>query len=370
MAGPATAVLMIPRMLDWPVGGGMFWLNGTLLIYSLYDCRCTMLLEQALNQLTFHSPLGSDAQLWPSSLDAEYVSSEWDCTSSEAQLLDPKCPSAGFLPLYQHFYMWWNAAQQKRIQVPLQDYSIRKMMYGIEDFKPDLLTVTSTTHSATAMLQDAMRDLYLSALIYLKHIKPYKPPGPNYLDVAESMRFEVQTQAPVVRASCVDNGNVAVVEQSMVMTFHAPRGPQSDYETYASYDESRYVVDVTEATRDYLLSRGVLVSSSPPTWANATPPPVLAIPLTLPQNITQAFGLLVLKKLDLDNNGSNDGVWNATACTIYTQWEPMTSVILSTEDNNRLEHNFVTDRIVNIVETTPANNDNPYSTKTIQIAPS
>lgn len=28
MAGPSTAVLMIPRPRDWPVGGGIYWLNG------------------------------------------------------------------------------------------------------------------------------------------------------------------------------------------------------------------------------------------------------------------------------------------------------------------------------------------------------
>lgn len=28
LAGPATAVLMIPRQLDWPMGGSRIWLNG------------------------------------------------------------------------------------------------------------------------------------------------------------------------------------------------------------------------------------------------------------------------------------------------------------------------------------------------------
>lgn len=28
MAGPATAVRMIPRTRDWPTGGSLFWLNG------------------------------------------------------------------------------------------------------------------------------------------------------------------------------------------------------------------------------------------------------------------------------------------------------------------------------------------------------
>lgn len=27
-AGPAAALLMIPRQMDWPVGGGIYWLNG------------------------------------------------------------------------------------------------------------------------------------------------------------------------------------------------------------------------------------------------------------------------------------------------------------------------------------------------------
>lgn len=28
LAGPAAALLMIPRQMDWPVGGGIYWLNG------------------------------------------------------------------------------------------------------------------------------------------------------------------------------------------------------------------------------------------------------------------------------------------------------------------------------------------------------
>ena len=29
LAGPAAALLMIPKEVDWPVGGGIYWLNGT-----------------------------------------------------------------------------------------------------------------------------------------------------------------------------------------------------------------------------------------------------------------------------------------------------------------------------------------------------
>lgn len=28
LAGPATAILMIPREMPWPAGGAIFWLNG------------------------------------------------------------------------------------------------------------------------------------------------------------------------------------------------------------------------------------------------------------------------------------------------------------------------------------------------------
>lgn len=28
LGGPATAVLMVPRVIDFPAGGGIFWLNG------------------------------------------------------------------------------------------------------------------------------------------------------------------------------------------------------------------------------------------------------------------------------------------------------------------------------------------------------
>lgn len=28
LAGPASAILMIPTVVDWPVGGVMYWING------------------------------------------------------------------------------------------------------------------------------------------------------------------------------------------------------------------------------------------------------------------------------------------------------------------------------------------------------
>ena len=305
---------------------------------------------------------GSEALLWPEYVDAVYMA-DWDCSSNETRLYNPKCPSSGFLPIYQHFYTWWNIPQWYPIHTELQDYNIRKILYGVSNPSLDVLTLSYTTHLATAMLQDAMRDQYLAALAYLKHIHPYAPPGPNYLDVAESMRFEVDTMVPVARTSCLVNQNVTIVDQAMSLTFSAPPADQdTDYSTM-SYLESD--TDATDTVRQYLLDRGILEAIDSGFVFTDQIPKILCIPIILEEMMTKALGLVILKNIE-------GGVWAASTCTVHTRWEPAVSIIESTEDDNRLSHEHWADRIVNVVRTEKEDDDavSAEKSKVIRIDPS
>lgn len=198
------------------------------------------------------------------------------------------------------------------------------------------------------MLQDAMRDEYLSALEYLKHTQQYDPPGPNYLDVAESMRFEVDTRIPTARTSCVVNSNVTIEEQTMWLNFSTPVAGQD-----MDYSVIQYMllnIDVASIVQRYLLGRGVLeISGGEFAFAGPTPT-ILAIPIVLAEDKTKALGLVILK-----NTGA--GPWAASTCTVHARWEPAVSIIESTEDDNRLSHEHWADRIVNVVRTKTSDND-------------
>ena len=305
---------------------------------------------------------GSEALLWPQYVDAEYMDG-WDCSSSESRLYDPKCPSSGFLPIYQHFYNWWNIPQLYPIQIELHDYSIRKIFYGVSSPNQDGLTTAYTTHLATAMLQDAMRDQYLAALAYLKHEHPYTPPGPNYLDVAESMKFEVDTKVPTVRTSCLVNENVTIIDQELRLNFSVPIVEQDT--DYSSMLFLQADIDVTDIIQQYLLDSRVLEASEDGLAFTNQVPAILCIPIALAPNMTEALGLVILKDI-------GDSMWAASTCTVHTLWEPATSVIESTEDNNRLSHEHWADRIVNVVRTEKGENkvSSAENSRVIRIDPS
>ena len=52
---------------------------------------------------------GSESELWPTYLDAEYLE-DYNCSIDKSRLEDPKCPSGGYLSLYTYLSRWWNFA--------------------------------------------------------------------------------------------------------------------------------------------------------------------------------------------------------------------------------------------------------------------
>ncbi|KAH7129165.1 hypothetical protein EDB81DRAFT_764314 [Dactylonectria macrodidyma] len=160
--------------LEVPVGGGIFWLNG------------------------------SDEQLWPTYLDSEYYSN-WDCTYQENQLLSLKCLSAGFISLYTHYLTWWNFSPAP-FQFQIQDYNTRRLMYTIPSSYPPVDTRAYTTHVASATLQDAFATTHRKSLDWLYSSQPLEYLCPKNIYFAETKKYELKTKFPAVRTSCLSHG--------------------------------------------------------------------------------------------------------------------------------------------------------------------
>ncbi|KAM0813383.1 hypothetical protein AB5N19_13376 [Seiridium cardinale] len=313
------------RILDWPVGGGVFWLNG------------------------------SDAQLWPTELDNNYMPDySHRCSSADNILYDSKCPSSGFLPLYQHFSTFWNFPDMNGIEFDVEEFGMRKTLYSICSSDPTAETWTYTTHAATSMLLDAMRSLYYLALIYLKGRRPLQSPYPKYLDVAQRMRFAVQTYVPAVRTACLANRtftlNKATFDKPIMMSFPIEDNQgffakvgQNKTDSLSYYKSAE--IDTKDNLQQYLLDRSIIGYHNGSLTITDKMPYILAVPVELPAEGFTGMGLVVLNQLN------STTTWNVSTCTIDSRWANGSSVIASTNTENMLHHEFDFDRVRNRVST-------------------
>jgi hypothetical protein len=101
----------------------------------------------------------------------------YNCSTVEAQIYDPKCPSAGYDYLFQHFKTWWQYPDMHALmEFDAQDYSMTKRIYAIVAEDVNFDTYAFTTHWATAMLQDAKRDQFDRSLTWLRDKHRWDPP--------------------------------------------------------------------------------------------------------------------------------------------------------------------------------------------------
>ncbi|KAH7153476.1 hypothetical protein EDB81DRAFT_882413 [Dactylonectria macrodidyma] len=161
--------------------------------------------------------LGSNEQLWPSRLDAGYYA-EWNCSTGDAQLLDPRCPSGGFHSFYNHYLTWWNYPDAP-IDFELQDQSLRKTMHVWPEVKEQDDSWAFTTHAATAVMQDSMQDFHAKALWRLYMDRPSPFPFPGNLYSAKTKNFEVETRIPAVRTTCASHGVANISLESLNLRF-------------------------------------------------------------------------------------------------------------------------------------------------------
>ncbi|KAK3994420.1 hypothetical protein QBC44DRAFT_348974 [Cladorrhinum sp. PSN332] len=328
VAGPAAAIIMIPRVMDFSSGGGVYWLNGTA------------------------------NQLWPSILDEAYVDT-LNCSRPRAQVTDPSCPSAGFSTFHHHYSNWWSNSDLTRITFELLDTQIRKMAYYIAPIDDNIDAWSYTTHTPTAVLQDAMRDLHFKAINHLNTVKSHQFFRPDYLQEAKTKRYEVDTNVPLVRTACRQNLGSAKDQWYKDLTEVGKLKFPTLYlnEKLFSGERNGEVVrmvrnmTVTATVRNFLTRRRILRREGD-TWemTNNTQaiPPVLAIPVIIKSDETSKLSLIIAKRIGRSNETDN---WGMIACSIDARWAKARSVIESNDEYTMRPHRFPTGQVTNLVRT-------------------
>ncbi|KAI0396172.1 hypothetical protein F5Y17DRAFT_139155 [Xylariaceae sp. FL0594] len=322
-AGPSTAVLASPRVSPWPIGGGSYWLNG------------------------------SEAQLWPTKVDGDMLQS-YNCSTAESQIYDPKCPSAGYDFLFQHFKTWWQYPDMHALmEFNAKDYSMTKRIYAFVGEDTNFDTYAFTTHWATAMLQDAKRDQFDRSLTSLRDHHRWDPPYPGYLDLSDQQTHSVHALLPLVRTACLKNQAIDITAETLeqpiplavparVDIWNVPRNRSTN--TMGS--AVPYVwesVDAAGTIRQYFQDKGYLVAQQDGNMMlSDTTPSVVALPLDYD---SLWLGLVILM------NKPGTATFDAFTCTMGGFWRPGQSIIEATARSNRGYHGIFKDRVRNVVTT-------------------
>lgn len=346
--GPATAILATPRTSDWPVGGGSYWLNGNYSGHNSLGNRLPATDDGA----------GSEAQLWPRNLDSNALQN-YNCSTTEAQIYDSRCPSAGYESLYQHFKTWWQFPDSRSmLEFNMQDYNMMKSIYATVFQTQDYDTAAWTSHWATAMLQDAKRDLYDSSLVWLRDHHRHDPPYPGYLDVAAEKTFTVQTKIPFVRTACMSGFTIDITNETLASPISMPFPARTQgWEITRDWEKGSYSpipyfsrdVDTVTAVQGHFRDRGFFIlQENGNSTLNNDIPAVVAIPMELPIDHGTGLGIIVLVRK------ANTTTFDCFSCTVDSMWTPGQSIIEATQNSNGGFHDFRKDRVRNVVTTNRA----------------
>ncbi|KAF5021212.1 hypothetical protein F66182_6751 [Fusarium sp. NRRL 66182] len=329
LAGPATALLMVPRILEWPVGGGVFWLNG------------------------------SQEQLWPTLLNADYYS-EVDCTLGAGQFTNNKCPAQGFFAIYQHFFSWWN--NYKPVAFELNDDFVRKTVYARPAMLADANTWAYTAHAATATMQDALRGAHMGALTHLEARHPNKRPFPARLVWADPMRYKVETKVPAARVFCELQGVMDIEGANLTVKFPNLNGLDAYWEgKELGQDREPHGADVLDEidvlgdVQHALAARGILNDTESRLSASIFEQERenLIIPTDIWDRTNNSIGLVILLK-GLYNRTNTHPEYappsNVIACSIDARWAKADTIMEMTM-NTPIDHEYHTGRVLNLVET-------------------
>lgn len=314
---------MIPRRLEYPIGGSIFWLSG------------------------------GEEQLWPTTLTADYYK-ERDC-SPEQTLVDQSCPGYGYPSLFSHYSRWWNF-QDEDFEFQVSDGHLRKVMYVYPARAYNRDTWVFTGHAATARMQDAMRSMHSKSIAYLEATKPWAAPWPRLLRNAEEQAYEVETKVPAVRTVCMMQLNATFTSTDFKLSFVDI--PEADVVGWPiDFANQSYVrtptreIDVYDTVRDALTRRGIWPRNSSRldegrVFAN-NQRRIIALPVSMEDSgMANSLGLVLFV------NGTNtDPPFNMVTCSIDARWAGAKSIISSDFPSRRLlEHEFVEGRVRNSVE--------------------
>ncbi|KAF7532671.1 hypothetical protein G7054_g7735 [Neopestalotiopsis clavispora] len=301
-------------MQEWDAGGMIFWMNG------------------------------SDTQLWPDRLDAEYALFH-NCSTDDLRLHDYYCPSSMFTSLWFHLSNWWNFPDVG-YQVTLQTTHIRKLVYVVASLASVKDTWSYTTHAASANLQDASVALYARGMAFIKYADKYKWPYPERLDLAQIKSFELETQVPAVRVACLMNADLYLGAADLTLPFPVIH----QFEAFRPHPVTADI-NVTAAVYSDLRERGLIAEGGATISLLANAPDLISIPLDVNAGDASSLGLLLLEKND--QNGSRP-----VTCTIDARWAKGRSIIRDDLTGQRImNHDFMNDLARNLISTELAHND-------------
>ncbi|KAK8112837.1 hypothetical protein PG984_013363 [Apiospora sp. TS-2023a] len=279
LAGPASAVIMLPREMDWPVGG-------------------------------------SNAQLWPTNLTAGYFPIHQEgCAEDEHRLEEPKCPSASYLLVANHLSRWWQR-QNLNNDFEFFDRTTRKIMYGRAGEPGD--TWTYTTHASVGLLLNLAASHYYQSLTYLKDRKKNKIPE-RYMSLNWAEKtYKVDTRVPAVRVVCMVQEKVNLAQEKVSLAF-----PTLDHytvyykDTKGNPNSQPTTFDITEPLRESLLERGFAIQNSSGFFMASDAPGKFAVPLKVPSGNASSISLALFNHVREKNKPIT---WSPIACTVDAQW--------------------------------------------------
>ncbi|KAF5251259.1 hypothetical protein FANTH_3694 [Fusarium anthophilum] len=324
LAAPATAVLMIPRVKDWNIGGGIYWLTG------------------------------DNDTLWPTSIDANYYAGI-DCANDANPFLSPQCPSSGYMPLFHHFENWW-ILHGRAINHEVLDPFLRKTLYTRPALIKEANTWAFTTHHATAVLQDSVRGMHFMAVEHLSREFPSRKPFPDHLKWASKQRYEVQTHVPAARVLCNAHDMMNLNGNDLKVKFPHPDKLDSFYEEDKPVSgegiPALVEIDVLDDVKGHLVRRGVIRnrSSSLNDSMFTDTRPISMAPVDIWPATNASLGIVVLLKNTWNTTVGPRYTTNVLACSIDARWAKAKSVMSGLWDE-WVPHEYHTGRVLNLVET-------------------
>lgn len=218
--------------------------------------------------------------------------------------------------------------------------SIRKVFYVASNILKIKDTWTYITDGPSANLQDATVNFHRNGLLHLRTFNKDEPPYPLSLELAESRKFELETQVPAVRVSCLEYRPLSLEDAALPITF-----PKLDqFALYRTGKEAGVIIDVADAVRDYLSARGLVATKSSGVSLVPQAPQLLTIPLNITAGDASSIGPLILNQLD--EEGKN---MDPLTCTV--RWTKATSIIEASPNGELLGHDYVRDQTRNVVKT-------------------
>ncbi|KAH6662432.1 hypothetical protein F5X68DRAFT_178265 [Plectosphaerella plurivora] len=323
IGAPAAATLMTPRIVEFPAGGGIFWLNS------------------------------SPAHLWPTTLNASYYDGA-DCSTDQLRMWNTECPSAGFTSLFSHVSTWASADGASEYSIEVQDANIRKEIRVWPTLWNGDDAWSVSAHAASGTLQDAMRQFHVDSMADLggRHKQPNVPPYPYNLYFSVGKQYKLKTKLPASRVMCSYHGTVDLSTGKLLARIALLPEKQRVGRLPSFFNQDGKLVGNwlnDTSTIDHLALFGGVRR-------------VVAVPVPIGENGDQdssatSLGLVILHDTSDDENPETVDM---TACAIDARWINGSSVITSV-GYRFFDHKIHSNTVANRLEVEPPKLDEPIN---------